>query len=177
MTVANHSKPKEYRIMKQNATTALSAIEKLGKKVSTMTQAELSRAVGVSRERIRQLVPRMKVKPGRRVRAWHRSVSRKTCNEMARLHDQGASLTAIGKQFGVSDYHVREAIRMVRTRIDPAGRVQRLRRLDNLTRLTAKGMTFEQACEKLGFSALQRRRYRRQLGLRWDGRKTVHGRR
>jgi len=162
--------------MKKQPTSALLAIEKLGKKVATMTQAELSRAVGVSRERIRQLVPRMKVKPGRRVRAWHRSVSRKTCNEMAKLHDQGASLTGIGKKFGVSDYHVREAIRLVRNKIDPAGRVQRLRRLDALNKLTAKGMTFEHACEKLGFSALQRRRYRRQLGLRWDGRKTVHGR-
>jgi len=162
--------------MKKQPTSALLAIEKLGKKVATMTQAELSRAVGVSRERIRQLVPRMKVKPGRRVRAWHRSVSRKTCNEMAKLHDSGASLTAIGKKFGVSDYHVREAIRLVRNKIDPAGRVQRLRRLDAVLKLTAKGLSFEQACERLGFSALQRRRYRRQLGLRWDGRKTVHGR-
>jgi len=161
--------------MKQKQPIALEAIRKLGKKVSTMTQAELARAVGVSRERIRQLVPRMKVKPGRRVRAWHRTLPRKLCNEMARLHDKGGSLTGIGRQFGVSDYHVREAIRTVRPRLDPAGRIQRLRRLDSLRRLLDRGMSFEQACDKLGYSALQRRRYRKQLGLRWDGRKTIAG--
>ncbi len=159
--------------MKARQPTALEAINKLGKKVATMTQAELARAVGVSRERIRQLVPRMKIKPGRRVRAWHRTLSKKVCAEMARLHDKGKSLAEIGRQFGVSDYHVREAIRQVRLQIEPAGKIQRLRRLDALRRLLDQGLTFEQACDKLGFSALQRRRYRRQLGLCWDGKKTV----
>lgn len=162
--------------MKAKQLTALEAINKLGNKVSTMTQAELSRAVGVSRERIRQLVPRMKVKPGRRVRAWHRTLSKKVCAEMARLHDKGRSLAGIGREFGVSDYHVREAIRQVRLQIEPAGRIQRLHRLDSLNRLLSRGMSFEQACDKLGYSALQRRRYRKQLGLRWDGRRTVPGR-
>ena len=36
-----------------------------------------------------------------------------------------------------------------------------------------RGLTFEQACDKLGFSGLQRRRYRRQMGFRWEGVKTV----
>ncbi|MFO7638007.1 MAG: hypothetical protein R6X14_01690 [bacterium] len=159
--------------MKQEPMSALEKINRLGKKVNEMTQAELARAVGCSRERIRQLVPRMKVKPGRRVRAWHRSLSPKICREMAKHHDAGESLTSIGRKFGVSDYHVREAIRQVRPQLDPAGRIQRLRRLDALVQQLSKGVTFEQACDKLGFSALQRRRYRKQLGLRWDGRKTV----
>ncbi|MFO7674988.1 MAG: hypothetical protein R6X12_01525 [bacterium] len=163
--------------MKQEPLTALEKIAQLGKKVNDMTQAELARVVGCSRERIRQLVPRMKVKPGRRVRAWHRSLPPKTCREMARHHDAGESLTGIGKKFGVSDYHVREAIRMVRPKLEPAGRIQRLRRLEALAKLIDKGATFEQACDRLGFSALQRRRYRKQLGLRWDGRKTVPARR
>jgi AraC-like DNA-binding protein len=163
--------------MKQQDLTALEKIEKLGKKVSQMTQAELSREIGCSRERIRQLVPRMKMKPGRRVRAWHRTIPPRTCREMARLHEQGESLAAIGKRFGVSDYHVREAIRQVQPRLDPAGRIQRMRRLDALRKLLKKDMTFEQACAKLGFSALQRRRYRKQLGLRWDGRRTIPARR
>ncbi|MEO0081014.1 MAG: hypothetical protein ABIL25_01825 [candidate division WOR-3 bacterium] len=162
--------------MKPKEMTALEAIRRLGKKVGTMTQAELSRAVGVSRERIRQLVPRMKVKPGRRVRAWHRTLPRRLRNEMARLHDKGMSLAEIGKKFGVSDYHVREAIRTVRPKLEPAGRIQRLCRLDSLRRLLDRGVTFEEACDKLGYSALQRRRYRKQLGLRWDGRKTVSAR-
>ena len=159
--------------MKQEPQTALEKINQLGKKVNEMTQAELARSVGCSRERIRQLVPRMKVKPGRRVRAWHRSLSPKICREMAKHHDAGESLTSIGRKFGVSDYHVREAIRQVRPQLDPAGRIQRLRRLDSLVRLIEKGMSFEKACDKLGFSALQRRRYRKQLGLYWDGRRTV----
>jgi len=170
-------KPNQKKNMNDNQPSALQKIEKLGKKVGTLTQAELARTVGVSRERIRQLVPRMKTKPGRRVRAWHRTASSKVCNEMARLHDRGESLAAIGKQYSVSDYHVREAIRTVRHKIEPAGRIQRLRRLDAVNRLVARGLTFEQACDKLGFSALQRRRYRRQMGMRWDGRKTVAGRR
>jgi len=162
--------------MKEKQPTALQTIRELGRKVATMTQAELSRAVGVSRERIRQLVPRLKVKPGRRVRAWHRTQPRPQCNEMARLHDKGESLAAIGKKFGVSDYHVREAIRTVRPKLDPAGRIQRIQRLDLLRRLLDRGLGFEQACDKLGYSPLQRRRYRKQLGLRWDGRKTVSSR-
>jgi len=162
--------------MKQEPLTALEKIERLGKKINDMTQAELARSVGCSRERIRQLVPRMKVKPGKRVRAWHRTISPKVCREMAKLHDSGESLTGIGRKYGVSDYHVREAIRLVRPRLEPAGRIQRLRRLDALNRLLDKGATFEEACDKLGFSALQRRRYRKQLGLRWDGRKTVPAR-
>ena len=105
--------------------SALSKIEKLGKAVAGMTQADLARAVGVSRERIRQLVPRMRIKPGKRVRAWHRSISRRECEAMAKLHDNGASLSEIGKRHGVSDYHVREAIRQVRPNLEPAGRIQR----------------------------------------------------
>ena len=163
--------------MKKKQLSALEKIAKLGSKVNDMTQAELARAVGCSRERIRQLVPRMKVKPGRRVRAWHRTIPPRTCREMVRLHDEGESLAAIGKRFGVSDYHVREAIRQVQSRLEPAGRIQRMRRLDALKKLLKKGMTFEQACNKLGFSALQRRRYRKQLGLRWDGRRTIPARR
>ncbi|HDQ99160.1 MAG TPA: hypothetical protein ENN51_02585 [candidate division WOR-3 bacterium] len=159
--------------MKQEPLSALQKIEKLGKKVHEMTQAELARAVGCSRERIRQLVPRMKIKPGRRVRAWHRSLSPKICREMAKHHDAGESLTNIGQKFGVSDYHVREAIRQVRPQLEPAGRIQRLRRLDALVKMLDRGVTFEDACDRLGFSALQRRRYRKQLGLRWDGRKTI----
>ena len=54
--------------MKKQPRTALEKIDRLGEKVKGMTQAELARAVGCSRERIRQLLPRMKVKPGRRVR-------------------------------------------------------------------------------------------------------------
>lgn len=153
--------------------TALAKIEKLGKAVLNMTQADLARAVGVSRERIRQLLPRMKIKPGKRVRAWHRSVSRKVCEAMARLHDQGMSLTAIGKRYNVSDYHVREAIRQVRPTIDPAGRIQRQVRQRQIRELLDRGLTFEQACDKLGFSGLQRRRYRRQMGFKWQGTKTV----
>ncbi len=163
--------------MKNKQSTALEKIEELGKKVASLTQAELARAVGCSRERIRQLVPRMKTKPGRRVRAWHRTVHRQVCNEMARLHDKGESLAGIGKHYGVSDYHVREAISLVRPKLEPAGRIQRLRRLDSLRKLVNRGLTLERACSKLGFSALQRRRYRRQLGLRWDGNKTVSARR
>jgi hypothetical protein len=153
--------------------SALVKIDKLGKAVLGMTQAELARAVGVSRERIRQLLPRMKTKPGKRVRAWHRSVSRKTCEAMARLHDHGMSLTAIGKRYSVSDYHVREAIRQVRPAIDPAGRIQRQVRQREIRDLLSRGMNFEQACDKLGFSGLQRRRYRRQMGFKWQGTKTV----
>ncbi len=162
--------------MKNEPLTALQKIEKLGKAVSKMTQAELARTVGCSRERIRQLVPRMKMKPGRRVRAWHRTVSPQVCREMAKLHDRGESLAAIGKRYGVSDYHVREAVRLVKPRLEPAGRIQRLRRLAALKKLIQKGATFEQACDKLSFSALQRRRYRKQLGLRWDGKRTVPAR-
>ena len=55
--------------------TASQKIEKLGKAVSGMTQAELSRAVGVSRERIRQLMPRLRTKPSRRIRASDNSSS------------------------------------------------------------------------------------------------------
>jgi hypothetical protein len=51
--------------MKHEPQTSLEKINQLGKKVEGMTQAELARAVGCSRERIRQLLPRMKVKPGR----------------------------------------------------------------------------------------------------------------
>jgi len=162
--------------MKQEQLTALETIDKLGKKVAKMTQAELARAVGCSRERIRQLVPRMKIKPGQRVRAWHRTIPARICREMAKMHDQGVSLAEIGRRYKVSDYHAREAIRMVQPKLEPAGRIQRLRRLDALRKLLKKGMSFERACAKLGFSALQRRRYRRQLGMRWDGRRTVSAR-
>ncbi|MBM3313718.1 hypothetical protein FJY70_03890 [candidate division WOR-3 bacterium] len=156
--------------------TAVQKIQKLGRAVSSMTQAELSRAVGVSRERIRQLMPRLRTKPSRRIRAWHRTVLRKTCLAMAKLHDKGESLSAIGRAYGVSDYHVREAIRQVRTEIEPAGRIQRLRRQEAIRKLLARGVPFEQACDKLGFSGLQRRRYRRQMGFRWEGVKTVPAR-
>ena len=159
--------------MKKLQLSALEKIAKLGNKVNDMTQAELARSVGCSRERIRQLVPRMKTKPGKRIRAWHRTIPRNVCREMAKLHDQGGSLTGIGKHYDVSDYHVREAIRLIKTKLEPAGRIQRLRRLDSLRKQVARGLTFEQACAKLGFSGLQRRRYRRQLGLRWDGKQTV----
>jgi DNA-binding XRE family transcriptional regulator len=152
--------------------TASQKIEKLGKAVAGMTQAELSRAVGVSRERIRQLMPRLKIKPSRRIRAW-----RRTCMAMANLHDRGESLSAIGRAYGVSDYHVREAIRQVRREIEPAGRIQRLCRQEAIRKLLARGLTFEQACDKLGFSGLQRRRYRRQMGFRWQGVRTVPARR
>ncbi len=156
--------------------TALQKIEKLGKAITTMTQADLSRAVGVSRERIRQLMPRLRIKPGRRIRAWHRTVSHRTCEAMAKLHDRGESLSAIGRHYGVSDYHVREAIRQVREEIEPAGRIQRLCRQEAIRRLLGRGLSFEQACDKLGFSGLQRRRYRRQMGFRWEGVRTVPAR-
>jgi hypothetical protein len=153
--------------------TALHKIQKLGKAVTSMTQAELARAVGVSRERIRQLMPRLRTKPGKHVRAWHRSVPRRTCEAMAKMHDQGASLSGIGRKFGVSDYHVREAIRQVRPDLEPAGRIQRLVRQESIRKLLGQGLSFEQACDKLGFSGLQRRRYRRQMGFRWERARTV----
>lgn len=153
--------------------TAIQKIEKLGRRVASMTQAELSRAVGVSRERVRQLMPRLKTKPGRRVRAWHLTVPRSTCEAMAKLHDKGESLATIAKRYGVSEYHVREAIRQIRSSIAPAGRVQRLRRQDSVRRLMEQGLSFEQACDKLKLSNLQRRRYRRQMGYRWAGSRTV----
>jgi transposase-like protein len=92
---------------------------------------------------------------------------------MARLHDKGESLAAIARRYGVSEYHVREAIRQIRSEIAPAGRIQRLRRQDSIRRLIEQGLTFEQACDKLGLSNLQRRRYRRQMGFRWSGSGTV----
>ncbi|MBM3314939.1 hypothetical protein FJY71_03740 [candidate division WOR-3 bacterium] len=153
--------------------TAIQKIDRLGRKVSNMTQAELSRAVGVSRERIRQLMPRLKLKPSRRVRAWHMTVPKATCEAMARLHDRGESLAGIARRYGVSEYHVREAIRQIRHEIAPAGRIQRLRRQESIRRLIEQGLTFEQACDKLGLSNLQRRRYRRQMGFRWSGSGTV----
>ena len=153
--------------------SALQEIEKLGKAVASMTQADLARAVGVSRERIRQLVPRLKVKPGKRIRAWHRSITRRECEAMAKMHDNGASLSAIGKRHGVSDYHVREAIRQVRPNLEPAGRIQRMVRQETIRKMLDQGLSFEEACDKLGFSGLQRRRYRRQMGYRWQGSKTV----
>lgn len=94
------------------ALTAIQKIEKLGKKVAEMTQAELARAVGVSRERIRQLVPRMKIKPGRRVVAWHRTISKAQREAMVKMHEAGASLSSIAKRYGVSEYHVREVLRL-----------------------------------------------------------------
>jgi len=97
------------------ALTAIQKIEKLGKKVASMTQAELARAVGVSRERIRQLVPRMKIKPGRRVVAWHRTISKKQRAAMIKMYEAGTSLNTIAKKYGVSEYHVREVIRMARS--------------------------------------------------------------
>ncbi len=102
------SKKKE-RVM---GLTAIQKIEKLGKKVASMTQAELARAVGVSRERIRQLVPRMKIKPGRRVVAWHRTISKAQREAMVKMHKSGVSLSAIAQKYGVSEYHVREVIRL-----------------------------------------------------------------
>ncbi|MEO0073134.1 MAG: sigma factor-like helix-turn-helix DNA-binding protein [candidate division WOR-3 bacterium] len=153
--------------------TAIQKIEKLGRKVTSMTQAELARAVGVSRERIRQLMPRLKFKPSRRVRAWHSTVSKNTAEAMAKLHDEGESLAAIASRYGISEYHVREVIRKIRSEIAPAGRIQRLRRQEAIRRLIEQGMTFEQACDKLGLSNLQRRRYRRQMGYRWSGSRTI----
>ncbi len=97
------------------ALTAIQKIEKLGKKVATMTQAELARAVGVSRERIRQLVPRMKIKPGRRVVAWHRTISPAQREAMLKMYREGSSLSAIAKKYGVSEYHVREVIRLAKS--------------------------------------------------------------
>jgi biotin operon repressor len=105
--------------------TALEKIEKLGKSVAKMTQADLARAVGCSRERIRQLVPRLKVKPGRRAGAWHHTLARKECEAMAKLYEAGNSLADIGRQHGVSDYHVREAIRQVRKSLVPAKKPSR----------------------------------------------------
>jgi DNA-directed RNA polymerase specialized sigma24 family protein len=99
--------------------TALQKIDKLGKAVANMTQADLARAVGCSRERIRQLVPRLKVKPGRRAGAWHHNLAPKDREAMAKLYDTGTSLTDIGRRHGVSDYHVREAIRQVRKSLAP----------------------------------------------------------
>lgn len=156
--------------------TAIQKIEKLGKSVGRMTQAELARAVGVSRERIRQLYPRLRVKPGRRVRAWHLTVPKSTCETLARLHDNGESLTEIARRYGVSEYHVREAIRLARPVLEPAGRIQRLRRQEQIRRLLAAGCSFEEACGKLKLSDLQRRRYRRQMGFRWEGTRTVPSR-
>ncbi len=153
--------------------TAIEKINKLGKAVHNMTQADLARAVGVSRERIRQLMPRLKLKPGKRIRAWHRTISVGVCEAMARLHDRGMSLTAIGAKYGVSDYHVREAIRRVRPKLEPAGRVQRMMRQQALRELLKKGVSFEEACDRLKFSDLQRRRYRRQMGYSWQGNRTV----
>ena len=156
--------------------TAIQKIEKLGKSVVRFTQAELARQVGVSRERIRQLYPRLKVKPGRRVRAWHFTVPRSYCERLARLHDKGESLTAIGRHFGISEYHVREAIRVVRPVLEPAGKIRRLRRQDGIRRLLDSGLSFEQACRRLRLSDLQRRRYRRQMGFRWERTRTVPSR-
>lgn len=109
-------KPKD----KSMGLTALQRIEKLGKAVANMTQAELARAIGVSRERIRQLVPRMKIKPGRRVVAWHRTLSKVQLEAIAKMYEQGTSLLAIAKKYGVSEYHVREAIKLVK-----GGKVER----------------------------------------------------
>ncbi|MGQ9707409.1 MAG: hypothetical protein ACUVUR_00845 [bacterium] len=103
---------------KPKTLTAIEKIEKLGKKVSSMTQAELARAVGVSRERIRQLIPRMKIKPGQRVVAWHRKVSRDQRLLMMKMQDKGVSLSTIAKKYGVSEYHVREAIRLTRAELN-----------------------------------------------------------
>ena len=95
---------------------------------------------------------------------------------LAAVRRRSPSLSAIGRAYGVSDYHVREAIRQVRREIEPAGRIQRLVRQEAIRKLLARGLTFEQACDKLGFSGLQRRRYRRQMGFRWEGVKTVPAR-
>lgn len=103
--------------------TAIQKIEKLGKKVASMTQAELARAVGVSRERIRQLVPRMKIKPGKRIVAWHRTISKAQRLAMLKMHENGVPLINIAKKYGVSEYHVREAIRLTRIELNiPRGR-------------------------------------------------------
>ncbi|MEO0071472.1 MAG: sigma factor-like helix-turn-helix DNA-binding protein [candidate division WOR-3 bacterium] len=103
-------KPKE----KTPGLTALQRIEKLGKAVANMTQAELARAVGVSRERIRQLVPRLKIKPGRRIIAWHRTLSNSQLEAIAKMYEEGTPLPAIAKKYKVSEYHVREALKLVR---------------------------------------------------------------
>lgn len=103
---------------KPAGSTAIQKIEKLGKKVASMTQAELARAVGVSRERIRQLVPRMKIKPGQRIVAWHRTVSRAERLEMLKKQEEGVPLSDIAKKYGVSEYHVREAIRLTREELN-----------------------------------------------------------
>lgn len=153
--------------------TAIQKIERLGRKVTDMTQAELARAIGVSRERVRQLMPRLKFKPSRRVRAWHSTVSESKAEAMAKLHDKGESLAAIAKRYGISEYHVREVLRKIRSQIAPAGSIQRLRRQEAIRRLIEQGMTFEEACDKLGLSNLQRRRYRRQMGFSWSGSRTV----
>uniref|UniRef100_A0A7C4GHC1 RNA polymerase sigma-70 region 4 domain-containing protein n=1 Tax=candidate division WOR-3 bacterium TaxID=2052148 RepID=A0A7C4GHC1_UNCW3 len=153
--------------------TAIQKIEKLGKSVSTMTQAELARAVGVSRERIRQLYPRLKTKPGRRVCAWHLTIPKSTRETLARLHDKGESLAEIGRRYGVSEYHVREAIRITRPVLEPAGKIKRLRCQEQIRRLLESGLSFEEACTRLKLSDLQRRRYRRQMGFRWEGTHTV----
>jgi DNA-binding transcriptional regulator LsrR (DeoR family) len=103
---------------KRRGLTAIEKIEKLGKKVASMTQAELARAVGVSRERVRQLVPRMKVKPGQRIVAWHRKVSRAQRLLMMKMQDDGVPLSDIAQKYGVSEYHVREAIRLTRAELN-----------------------------------------------------------
>ncbi|MEO0085540.1 MAG: hypothetical protein ABIK37_02795 [candidate division WOR-3 bacterium] len=157
--------------------TAIQKIEKLGKSVSRMTQAELARAVGVSRERIRQLYARLRVKPGRHVRAWHLTVPKSTCEKLARLHDKGESLTEIARRHGVSEYHVREAIRLARPVLEPAGQIKRQRRQEQIRRLLNSGRSFEEACDQLKLSDLQRRRYRRQMGFRWEGTRTVPSKR
>ncbi len=102
--------------VKVSGLTALERIEKLGKMVANMTQAELARAVGVSRERIRQLVPRMKIKPGRRIVAWHRSLSKEQLETIAKMYQSGTSLTTIAKRYNVSEYHVREALKLARVK-------------------------------------------------------------
>ncbi len=108
---------------KNQPLTAIQKIEQLGKKVASMTQAELARAIGVSRERIRQLVPRMKIKPGKRIVAWHRTVSKAQRVAMLKLHEEGVPLSTIAEKYGVSEYHVREAIRLTRIELNtPRGR-------------------------------------------------------
>ncbi len=107
--------------------TALEKIEKLGKSVAKMTQADLARAVGCSRERIRQLVPRLKVKPGKRAGAWHHMLAKREREAMARLYESGTSLADIGRRHGVSDYHVREAIREVRKSLTSSKKSSRKR--------------------------------------------------
>ncbi len=118
----NMKQTKQHQTSSQNL-TAIHKIEKLGKKVAGMTQAELARAVGVSRERIRQLVPRMKIKPGKRVVAWHRTISQSRRESMLKMHENGVPLSTIAKKYGVSEYHVREAIRLTRIELNiPRGR-------------------------------------------------------